>query len=86
MFNVGDYVRVRTSGKTGYIRQVFPADYWNGNDHEYSVELDNGEGCVNLVERVLEYVNSPKCECGAKYTSFPQIHSYWCTLYKKEDL
>lgn len=22
-----------------------------------------------------------KCECGSKYTSHPNIHSYWCPLY-----
>lgn len=24
----------------------------------------------------------PKCQCGAKHTSFPNHHSYWCDVYK----
>lgn len=87
MFKIGDRVRLTTSGKTGIVRQVFDADYWNlsaGNgDHEYSVEFDNGEGAINLVERVLELVQGVKCECGALSVGSNK-HSDYCVLYEAE--
>ena len=25
-----------------------------------------------------------KCECGAKHTSFPQVHFHWCPMFALE--
>lgn len=84
MFKVGDRVRITTNGKTGTIKAVYDADYWNlqaGNgDHEYTVELDHGEGAINMVERVLAYEYERRCECGVKYDRHGGKHSDYCPL------
>lgn len=90
-FKIDDHVRVKTSQKTGYVRAVYDADYWNlwtmdGGDHEYGIEYDDGSGTCNIVEKVLELSDStpvyPKrCSCGAWITSFPDNHSAWCDLF-----
>jgi hypothetical protein len=85
MFKVGDRVRVKLSGKEGIVETIFDADYWHhmagGAEDEFAIRFDDDGSLVNIRESLLEYVNVPKCECGARFTSFPQIHSYWCKFY-----
>lgn len=83
-FNVGDKIKVKTSGKTGVIRIVYESGYWNMQDTEYAVEFDGGEGAITLVERVLESLNpEPRCECGVGSVKGNK-HSYYCPLYGGE--
>lgn len=84
MFKVGDRVRVKTTGQQGVVQTIFPAEYWGiiEGDDEYAVLFDSG-GSINMRDSILELVNVPKCECGAKFTSFQQIHSDWCPFYEK---
>lgn len=89
-FNVGDRVRVKTSGKTGVVLSIHDSttDYsiFYPNETEYSVLLDAGEGQLNIVGRVLEHeaVNRYKCDCGEHLVSWQKgHHARWCKLYQK---
>lgn len=90
-FNVGDKIRIKTTGRTGKIRAEFTSQdaWWNlaecGKD--YIIELDDGTGTLTLAEKVLEkYSPEDKkaggCECGAFVTDFPEHHSTWCPLHR----
>lgn len=84
-FNVGDKIKIKTSGKTGIIRIVYESGYWNMVDTEYAVELDDGEGAISLVERVLESLDpEPRCECGVGSVKGNR-HSDYCPLYSREE-
>lgn len=83
-FKLEDRIRLKTSGKTGVIKSVFDADDWNIGEAEYGIDFDDGSGVITIVERVLEKIDgsgAPKCECGSRFSSFADIHSFWCRLY-----
>ncbi len=90
-FKIGDKVKCTTNTKTGVVKAVYDADYWNlysmdgSESHEYGVEYDDGSGLINLVEKVLELTGESNelykgCDCGAKHTRNPTHHSSWCSV------
>lgn len=84
-FTIGNKVRIRTSGMTGVIKTVFDSGFWNMQDTEYGVEMDDGSGVITIVEKVLEKNwPDPVCECGLKHTRHGGKHSSWCPLYDKD--
>lgn len=89
-FKVGERVTITTSHKSGVIRSVFE-DHSNWVDHgsefEYSVELDNAEGMLTVVEKVLareHHYYEKRCECGvSSVRDSGNRHSEYCPLYSK---
>lgn len=84
-FKVGDSVKVTTSDKTGIVRNVYEASYWNSSDDEYAVEFDDGSGVTTIVERVLVSTTPrPSCDCGLKFARSGGKHSSYCAIYDPE--
>ncbi len=85
LFKVGDRVKIKESGKTGEVTNLFPSEYWNlmagGGDDEYTVKLDDGDGAINFRESLLELIDAKKCTCGLVYARSGGRHSDWCDLY-----
>ena len=90
-YNVGDEVRVKSSSQTytqkyagtkaKIIRirnnKMLVLEGFDGNEFECPSEY---------VEYVYKLNIPPKlqCDCGAKHTSFPNYHLYFCSLYKEK--
>lgn len=87
-YQIGDRVKVKNTLRTGTVRSIFDADIWNlwgveGGGHEYSIAFDDEAIPVNIVERVLEYIEEPKtpgCTCGLNKITSGGRHSEWCQL------
>jgi len=58
--------------------------------HEYKhltyQNIPLGDHIIMTHDRLLSWFEpiKPKCECGAKHTSFPDIHSDWCPNWEKQ--
>lgn len=86
-FQIGDKIKVKSSGKTGVIKAIYDGDMWNMSDNEYGVEFDDGSGIITIVERVLQpidFLEEIKCECGVGAVNGNK-HSDYCPLYSKFD-
>lgn len=83
-FDVGDKVRIRTSGKTGTVKVIYDGNYWNMSDSEYGIEFDDGSGTITIIERVIDLADGePRCECGVGAVGGGK-HSEYCPLYDRD--
>lgn len=89
-FPVGDIVSYK--GSQAKVLSVEPATPYSSSPI-YKLRIMSSLDIIYANEDDLKYseswedyitkTSSIKCECGSKYTSFPEIHSFWCP--KKEE-
>lgn len=86
-YSVGQTVYHCSEGKCVVVE--FCGTNWI-NLEEYFVRDAEGTEFYTIGEELsltpnLPFKSDKDCECGAKYTSFPNFHSDYCVLYKKRD-
>ena len=64
------------------IKEIIPTP--NGKEYWLEYPIGCGAGIYASYDDLIEDMDisnmdiSTKCECGAKHTSFPTMHSNWC--------
>lgn len=82
----GDKIRIKSNDKTGIIENIYDLGYWNLNEDQYSIKMDDGSGLVTISSDDCEKIedappiNEPKCICGVKYLRDGGKHSHWCEI------
>lgn len=65
-------------------------NFIENSDSKYTFTIPEGYGDweifpgVDYVGTEWEEEDTIKCECGAKHTTFPDIHSTWCPLHLED--
>lgn len=86
IYKVGERIKTH-SGFEGVIKAA--VGHYSDGTPIYSVDFDHNWMGTDIIRQteILAVINTTKpnpindikkCECGACYTSFPNIHSKWC--------
>jgi hypothetical protein len=83
-FAIGEIVQ-DTNGNVATIKEAYGKN--RAGFEEYYIEYADGRqryvyGTSLSRSSIKPKKDYSKCECGAKHTSFPNMHSDWCPMYR----